>query len=637
MIQVYADGALVYDSRLEEYDLVGLKITNGLNVGGTAEITMPANHPAYNAFVSYKTIVTVYRDGVLRFRGRVLYPADNFYGERTITCEGEMCLLRDAISRPYVYTGDPEDVFYSIMKEHARQTDDFKHFGIGAVTATDPNDYIRLESESAETVLDTINKLIDRCGGYITFTDGSREGERLINWLDTLERESDQVIEFGENLLDFARTGANTTSLATGLIPYGAKDETTGKRLDIKSVNDGVDYILDNDAVALHGKIMATAVWDDVTVASNLLTKAKAWLAEHKGFITSLELTALDLSYLDKSLDRFAVGDLIRVVSVPHKLDDWFQLTQMSEDMLHPENSTIVLGKDVLSLTSADVAGDYQGRNEIEAVKVQIQSVPDLSGFVTTDDLNNYATREDLGSYVTADALGGYATAEQLADAQETLTLKITGEEKARKALIDLLLGETYVKGEAVNIGEDDTEVVHIRSTDRIKVHGRMHMMDGMLDFSNNQGVRCYNTDGTVVYILRTDSSDNVIVGTAGNKLYLRGPTVYLGATNAVVTSDRRNKNSIEELPDAYVEALDKLTPVRFKYNDGTSDRYHVGFIAQDVEQALGDAGLTSQDFGGFVDLNDDGAELGLAYDEFIGLLFQKIRKLEKRIEVLEE
>ena len=31
MIQVYADGALVYDSRLEDYALLGLTVTAALN------------------------------------------------------------------------------------------------------------------------------------------------------------------------------------------------------------------------------------------------------------------------------------------------------------------------------------------------------------------------------------------------------------------------------------------------------------------------------------------------------------------------------------------------------------------------------------------------------------------------------
>ena len=61
MIHITADGAVVYDSRLEDYDLMGLKITSGLNKGGTAEIVMPYNHPAYDQYTSYKTIVEIYR------------------------------------------------------------------------------------------------------------------------------------------------------------------------------------------------------------------------------------------------------------------------------------------------------------------------------------------------------------------------------------------------------------------------------------------------------------------------------------------------------------------------------------------------------------------------------------------------
>ena len=38
-----------------------------------------------------------------------------------------------------------------------------------------------------------------------------------------------------------------------------------------------------------------------------------------------------------------------------------------------------------------------------------------------------------------------------------------------------------------------------------------------------------------------------------------------------------------------------------YKYNDGTSDRYHTGFIAQDVESALNLAEISTKDFAGLV------------------------------------
>lgn len=648
MIQVYADGVLVYDSRLEEYDLVGLKVTTGLNVGGTAEIVMNEGHPAYNSFVAYKTIVTIYRDGVLRFRGRALYPADNFLGQRTITCEGEMCLLRDSINRPYLYQASPRSIFVTLINAHNGQTDDFKKFTVGDVTVVDPNDYIRLESESAETIFDTLNKAVERVGGYIVFTEGDN-GERVINWLADLNTRNDQIIEFGENLLDFTRTGANTTSLLTGLVPYGAKDEKTKKRLTIESVNGGKDYILANDALRVRGTIFGTATWDDVEKPLTLLGKALDYLDECKVFITSLTLTALDLSYMDKSIDSFSVGDEIRVISAPHGVDEYFQLATLTEDLLQPEQSRITLGKDVQSLTGIDTQNDKKGQSALTSVRVQLNNSQDLSDYVTQDDLVVYVTNDDLQGYAKQDDLVVYLKEEDLNDYAKQSALDT--EVSARAGVINkvggvvhisggapvsILGGKVDIKGTEVHVG-DEEHVTHIYGGDRIKVHNRMHLFDAMLDFDNNQGVRIYNNDGNVYYIVRVDASNNTFIGTDSNNLYLRGPVVYLRASNAVVTSDERSKNSIEALPEAYIEMLDKLTPVRFKYNDGRSGRYHVGFIAQDVEKALGEAGLTSQDFGGFVDLNGDGTELGLAYDEFIGLLFEKIRKLEKKIEALEE
>lgn len=640
MIQVYAGTNLVYDNRLEDYDLRGLKVTTGLNVGGTAEIVMPATHPAYGSFTSYKTIVTIYREGVLRFRGRALYPAVNFLGDKTITCEGELCFLRDSINRPYKYQASPRSIFVTLINAHnAQQPNPDKQFKVGDVTVVDSNDYVLLESDSAETILDTLSKAVERCGGYVTFTSND-DGTRSIHWLEEIENSSGQTIEFGENLLDFASTGANTKNLATGLVPYGARDEKTKKRITIESVNGGKDYILADDAVDERDVIMGTHTWDDVTVPSNLLKKAKAYLQEAKMFITSLTLTALDLSYMDKSIDTFTVGDTIKVLSAPHGVDEDFQLTQLTEDLLNPANSKITLGKDVLSLTGEDVAVDKRGQTALDSVQVQVNQGQDLSGYATKDELSGYATTEQLAGFATTGDLSAYATAAALqaeANTRAGIINKVNGVVQiSGGAPINMLGGKIDIHGTEVNIGDAD-HVTHLYGGDRIKVHSRMHLFDSMLDFDNNQGVRIYNNDGNVYYIVRVDASNNTFIGTDSNNLYLRGPAVYLKNSGAVVQSDERSKHSIEELPQAYVDMLDKLTPVRFKYNDGTSDRFHVGFIAQDVEQALTEAGLTTKDFGGFVDLDGDGEHLGLAYDEFIGLLFQKIRGLENKIKALED
>ena len=102
--------------------------------------------------------------------------------------------------------------------------------------------------------------------------------------------------------------------------------------------------------------------------------------------------------------------------------------------------------------------------------------------------------------------------------------------------------------------------------------------------------------------------------------------------------SDFRLKNTIEDFFDKYEHFFDKLIPKRYKYNYGTSDRFHTGFIAQEVAKALEESGLTTQDFAGVcLEFNDE--ENGywkMRRDEFVSLNTWQIQKAKARITELE-
>ena len=87
----------------------------------------------------------------------------------------------------------------------------------------------------------------------------------------------------------------------------------------------------------------------------------------------------------------------------------------------------------------------------------------------------------------------------------------------------------------------------------------------------------------------------------------------------------------------------------------GSSGRYHVGYKAQQIEQALLDSGLTTQDFGGFIrspyiidkddpegievheeaGIKEGEDELGLIYTEFSAMNTYQIQKCKKEISEL--
>lgn len=355
MIQIYADGELAYDSRRENFDLMGLRINHGINVSGFAEIVMPPDHPSYNLFNPYKTIVTIFRDGKLRFRGRVRYTEDNFSKQRTVMCEGELSFLRDSIMPPFVFEGTPKDALGYLLAEHYRwlSEDTDKLFELGSVTVAAPNGSIRMEEDTAQPTLNAVNKLLDLCGGHFIIADSpaSAYRPRTINWYATPVNESRQTIEFGKNLLDYKISGADSDSIITQLIPYGAVDEETKQRITVESVNGGMLRISDYDAIAIYGNIIGTATWDDISDPEKLLIQARAYLNEKKNIVRAMELTALDLSVLDKSIDSFSVGDYVHVISKPHGVDTILQVSSMSEDLLHPSLSRINLGTIIRSLT----------------------------------------------------------------------------------------------------------------------------------------------------------------------------------------------------------------------------------------------------------------------------------------------
>ena len=143
-------------------------------------------------------------------------------------------------------------------------------------------------------------------------------------------------------------------------------------------------------------------------------------------------------------------------------------------------------------------------------------------------------------------------------------------------------------------------------------------------------GTKYVKFNGTALY--------NENTATLGTSSYKWGQGYSTASTFS--TSDRNEKHSIEDLPVKYLDLFDKLRPVRFKFNDGTSDRFHVGFIAQDVEESMSAAGIDSQEFGGFgKDVHEEtGADIYmLRYEEFMGILAAKLQDVDSRVKKLEE
>ena len=164
-----------------------------------------------------------------------------------------------------------------------------------------------------------------------------------------------------------------------------------------------------------------------------------------------------------------------------------------------------------------------------------------------------------------------------------------------------------------------------------------LNATSGNLYLSGNNGRSALNFDYDFIDC-RGDFAPN-----ADNRYNLGAPnfvwsTIYC-STNELNGSDRNIKNSIEALPEKYVRMFDLVEPKRYKLNNGTSGRFHAGFIAQEVEAAMQKCGITSQEFAGWAAAKrKDGSETYfLRYSEFIPVLWAKVREQEERLKRLEE
>lgn len=174
-----------------------------------------------------------------------------------------------------------------------------------------------------------------------------------------------------------------------------------------------------------------------------------------------------------------------------------------------------------------------------------------------------------------------------------------------------------------------------------LKIAGITYWNDGRhtTDFGNNLiGTNIYGNQVSIIGQTPTGKGDIHIDGASIYMTTISGGVYSNGSL--IATSDKRVKKDISSFDKRYENFFMSLSPSIYKFINGTSDRYHSGFISQETEEALVSNGLTTKDFAGFIIYNDpetNKEKYALRYEEFIALNTHMIQKLYKRIEKLEK
>ena len=350
MYKVFCNNTLMCDSRIEELALINPVVNLEENKAGSFSFKILPAHPHYDSIQKRKTIVDVYLDDEKEpvFSGMCIEDKIDIYKQKEIYCEGDLAFLNDSIQRPKRYQGySVRGLLEAYINNHNAQVEESKQFVVGVITVTDSNNYISCYTNMENTMKAIKEDLVDDLGGFIRTRH--ENGVRYIDYLADSPYTNTQTIKLGKNLVDF-KSNIDTTDIATVIIPLGAKLEESAvegleTRLTIESINDGLDYVHNVDAVAAYGWIYKTVTYDNVTTPEALKRKGDQYLTETQFENVYIEAKVVDLHLADKSIERLKMSDKIRVSSISHGLNKYFRLTKQTLNLNNPEKDKFTLGK----------------------------------------------------------------------------------------------------------------------------------------------------------------------------------------------------------------------------------------------------------------------------------------------------
>lgn len=491
---------LLYDPRLPKYRLTAAKLEQELNKADKLTFFIYPNHPNSSRFHRLKSTIVVSEDSEIKSRCRILDDDIGWENGRNIVCEGELAFFHDSIQRPFSFPVDqdhatPADLFEFLISRHNEQVSEDRRFEIGNCTVTDPNNYINRSDSEYSTTWELLNEqLLNTLGGYLWVRH--ENGRNIIDYLADFNVLANQPIRAGVNLLSI-KTTRRGAEIATAILPLGRSDTESDEPLTISSLPDSEtdDICKEGDLVysksaelQFGGRIIAVEKWDDVTIPSNLLSKATARLLEKRQLPSQVVLTAADLSAAGYDFATFSLGTYVDIVddwhSEAHGLLARYLVKKLNIDLLNPSKNTLTLGSTTYSMTENNQRAISAAMQTVETnvrqetaktvreVEQRNQSAIEQSEErITLTVSESYYTKGE-----TDDLVGAVQTSiEQTADGIriDFSNLQKDVDDVAAKADAEFASLQSYIQmaGGAITLGEIGNEVTLKVENDRIGIY----------------------------------------------------------------------------------------------------------------------------------------------------------------------
>lgn len=321
------------------------------------------------------------KTGLNEFEGRVLKPKQNMSAGGSFTiqyeCESFLAYLLDSAQRhDEIHNKTIAQFLQIILDNHNSQVEAHKRFKLGNVTVTNTTDNV-YRYLGYENTYDTIkDKLIDRLGGYLVVR---HEVDGLyLDYLAEVGTLSTTTINLKRNLKSMSRE-IDPTEVITRLVPLGAQIDSSDEgstdaskaRVDIKTVNGGLDYIDDARLIAEFGIIEKTIIFDDVNQPNIVKTRGQQYLSSQKTSKNAFELTPLDLSLNGLDVKSIVRGDWYQVGNPIFTINEPLQVIQKNLNIVNPLDIKTTIGEKFKTLTQYQVEAN-KGLKRFDELRTQV-------------------------------------------------------------------------------------------------------------------------------------------------------------------------------------------------------------------------------------------------------------------------
>lgn len=348
--RVYYDEYLLYDPIMESYKLIDPVWETELSKVKSLTYTIPVSHPNFEFLELMKPLVKIYRDGVLKFKGRIYKMTNDFYGNRKCECEDAMAFLNDSLIAPFSFRGTTGDLFRQLITWHNERVSESQQIQIGNVVGEDEIEINRWQ-ESYRPTLDVFkSKILDPFGGYLKIRYDEQE-RPVIDFLKEITETAEQHVTYSVNLANHI-IDENARDFATAVVPLGIQhieldpeshDET---RVTIEEVNGGKDYLINEDLANVYGIIYqktSKTTHPSIVNPSTLMEKGQDDLRKAVVYKKTVTVNFVDLGFIEE-VNSPETGQNIIIDSAPHGGTVSYLLRAMKVDLSNPAMTEVTLG-----------------------------------------------------------------------------------------------------------------------------------------------------------------------------------------------------------------------------------------------------------------------------------------------------